>query len=96
MFCTNWQLVKSKPDTKQKDVTRFCNLRNWVLTWVQVGQKLIKQKTYKNQDIRFIDLSTISPLCKRSLNSMHFKAREATVHNQFPLHHHAELALEVR
>ena len=27
---------------------------------------------------------------------MHFKAREATVHNQFPLHHHAELALEVR
>ena len=51
------------------------------------------KKTYKNQDIRFIDSSTISPLCKRSLSSMHFKAREATVHDQFPPHHLAELAL---
>ena len=37
--------LEQKPRYKMfKDVTRFCNLRYWVRTWVQVGQKLIKTK----------------------------------------------------
>ena len=45
MFVLTGSLIRAKPDTKMfKDVTRFCNLRYWVRTWVQVGQKLIKTK----------------------------------------------------
>ena len=47
-------------------------------------RNLSKQEPIKNQDIQFIDSSTISPLWKGSLNSMHFKAREATVHKPIP------------